>query len=414
MRGFDTARVRHLSLRAREVYASEGIEGVLRRGRLRLRRQRGFRRDAGLPATPVGASAVKWPVSVLSVAEQSIPQCYHYRVEQKAQILSGLGVPFESIGIDDLDHARSRLQLAGLLIVYRLAWTPALHALVEEAHRLRIPVVFEVDDLVHDREATAANPNLQTLPTSLRDAVIAGADGYGRALAAAEVNLASTQVLADDMQSLNRQPGMVVANGIDDSMLAAEPHLRAVPKADTPIVIYGSGSRAHDHDFAVAAPGIAQWLHENPDARLHLVGPVQVPAVLQPLAAQIQRTAQELPYEEYLRHLRRSTICIAPLVDAHFNTFKSHVKYLEAALVGTALVASPTVYADYVRDGQTGLIADADGWERALSRLTQDPDLPARLTAAARDDVRRWELRNEPTEQMRAVLDAVAPSWRGR
>ena len=89
MRGFDTARVRHLSLRAREVYASEGIEGVLRRGRLRLRRQRGFRRDAGLPATPVGASAVKWPVSVLSVAEQSIPQCYHYRVEQKAQILSG-------------------------------------------------------------------------------------------------------------------------------------------------------------------------------------------------------------------------------------------------------------------------------------------------------------------------------------
>ena len=27
MRGFDTARVRHLSLRAREVYASEGSAG---------------------------------------------------------------------------------------------------------------------------------------------------------------------------------------------------------------------------------------------------------------------------------------------------------------------------------------------------------------------------------------------------
>lgn len=150
----------------------------------------------------------------------------------------------------------------------------------------------------------------------------------------------------------------------------------------------------------------------DPDARLHLVGPVQVPAVLQPLAAQIQRTAQELPYEEYLRHLRRSTICIAPLVDAHFNTFKSHVKYL--GLRGHRAGRLPDRVRGLRPRRTAGLIADADGWGRALSRLTQDPDLPARLTAAARDDVRRWELRNEPTEQMRAVLDAVAPSWRGR
>ncbi len=109
-----------------------------------------------------------------------------------------------------------------------------------------------------------------------------------------------------------------------------------------------------------------------------------------------------------------STVCLAPLVDAPFNAFKSHVKYLEAALVGTPLIASPTVYADYVVDGVTGVIAGEGSWGRALSQVTDNPALRRSVASAARADVRRWELRREPTEQMRAVLDAVAPAWRRR
>lgn len=415
MPGSDLWRVRHLAGRVQEVYGSEGVEGVVRRTRLWLSRRRALRGVDGLPAGPVGDSASRWPVSVLSIAEQSIPQCYHYRVEQKEQIFAGLGVPFEAVSLDDPLLAISRLQLASVVIIYRLAHSAALQRVMDEARRLQIPILFEVDDLVYRRAMAASNPNLDSLPSALREAVIAGADGYAAALAGADVNLASTAALADDMTSVNHRPALVVSNGIDDRMLELERGLRRADERDAhPVAIYGSGSRAHDHDFAVAAPGIAEWLRSHPEARLHLLGPVRLPEVLQPFAAQVVHTRETLPYEQYLEHLAASTVCLAPLVDAPFNAFKSHVKYLEAALVGTPLIASPTVYADYVVDQVTGVIADDDSWGQALSRFTDDPVLRKAMASAAREDVRRWELRREPTDQMRAVLDAVAPAWRGR
>ena len=413
MPGSDLWRLRHLAGRVQEVYGSEGVEGVVRRTRLWMSRRRVLKGAEGLPDGPVAASASHWPVSVLSVAEHSIPQCYHYRVEQKAQIFEDLGVPFATVGLEDPLEAISRLQLASVLIIYRLADSAALRRLIEEARRLGIPIVFEVDDVVYRRELAASNPNLASLPATLREAVIAGTDGYAAALGAADVNLASTAVLADDMTSMNHRPALVVSNGIDDHMLEIARGLRRPDDpGGHPVALYGSGSRAHDHDFAVAAPGIAAWLRAHPDACLHLLGPVRMPEVLQPLAGQVIQTRDALPYEQYLELLAASTVCLAPLVDAPFNSFKSHVKYLEAALVGTPLIASPTVYADYVVDGVTALIADDSSWGEALSRLTEDPTLRRSLTHAAREDVRRWELRREPTSQMRALLDAVAPAWR--
>ncbi len=415
MPGSDLWRVGHLAGRVQEVYASEGVEGVVRRTRLWASRRRALKAREGLPDEPVRDSAALWPVSVLSIAEQSIPQCYHYRVEQKAQILEGLGVPFEAIGLDDPFQAISRLQLASVVIIYRLAYSPALQRVIEEARRLQIPILFEVDDLVYSKELATSNPNLHSLPSALREAVIAGADGYAAALSAADVNLASTAALAADMASTNHRRALVVSNGIDDRMLDLERGLTRPSEPDThPVAIYGSGSRAHDHDFAVAAPGIAEWLTSHPEARLHLLGPVRLPEVLHPLAEQVIHTREALPYEQYLEHLMASTVCLAPLVDAPFNAFKSHVKYLEAALVGTPLIASPTVYADYVVDGVTGVIAGEGSWGRALSQVTDNPALRRSVASAARADVRRWELRREPTEQMRAVLDAVAPAWRRR
>ena len=403
--------------RVREVYAVEGAAGVARKGRHWIRKRYRRAPAAGLPRTRISVSATTWPLAVLSVAERSIPQCYHYRVTQKREILSHLGIAFDDVGLDDLAEARSRLQLAALVIVYRLPGGAALDVLVEEAHRLRIPVVFEVDDLVYRRDVTAANPNLDTLPPALRDAVIRGSDGYRDGLRTADVNLASTGQLADDMRSINGRPGFIVENGIDDEMLAVAAALTAEQR--TPVdqgmtLLYGSGSRAHDHDFAVAAAGIARWLQENPGGRLRLIGPVRLPPVLHPVAGQILRTNDHLPYGEYLRHLHASTIALAPLADEDFNRFKSHVKYLESGLVRTPVIASPTVYSDYVRHGTTGMIAGPGQWYETITAVTADTSLRQFLSDNARDDVRRWELRNEPSRQMQTLLDAVIPSWRSR
>ncbi|MEI2642903.1 MAG: hypothetical protein V9G10_11390 [Candidatus Nanopelagicales bacterium] len=162
--------------KAKEVYAVEGLSGVMRRTRAWRRKQRAA--AAAAPTLPHGPLPQRptWHQHVLCVAERSLPQCYHYRVQQKRETCAHLGIPFDDVGLDDLGEVLTRMQLASMVIVYRLPGGPALDRVLEEARRLRIPVVYEVDDLVYRRDVTAANPNLDTLPKGLRSAVIRGSD----------------------------------------------------------------------------------------------------------------------------------------------------------------------------------------------------------------------------------------------
>ena len=62
------------------------------------------------------------------------------------------------------------------------------------------------------------------------------------------------------------------------------------------------------------------------------------------------------PYEDYTAALHASDIALLPLRDTEFNRAKSDLKFIESAGYGATVLASPTVYAGTVQDGETGLI----------------------------------------------------------
>ena len=78
-------------------------------------------------------------------------------------------------------------------------------------------------------------------------------------------------------------------------------------------------------------------------------------------------------YDKYLNFLHSCDISLQPLDDSKFNRYKSDIKFLEAAIGGLAVVASPTVYADSVKHEETGLIARTPkDWKQMLSKLARD------------------------------------------
>ena len=98
-------------------------------------------------------------------------------------------------------------------------------------------------------------------------------------------------------------------------------------------------------------------------------------------------------YDQYLAHIlsRRWDIGLAPLVGAHFESFKTDVKYREYAsfrVVGVYSRVSP--YTEAVDDGRTGMLVDADpqAWVAALSALIEAPALRGDIVAAAHADMR--------------------------
>jgi glycosyltransferase involved in cell wall biosynthesis len=90
------------------------------------------------------------------------------------------------------------------------------------------------------------------------------------------------------------------------------------------------------------------------------------------------------PYDEYKKVLGSCDIALLPLSPTKFNSLKSDIKFVECAGHGATVLASPTVYADALRDGETGLLFRSLGeFEAQLTRLIENRPLRIRLAENA-------------------------------
>ncbi len=400
------------------VWALDRVKEAWREGGIRtmVAKSVGFVEKRRMRGVTFGATeGVGWQGAVMMIASRDPVQCWHYRVFQKIEAFEALGIPFMVVEPTSSAEVLSAVQLASLLIIYRQPDSILIGEAVDEAHRLSIPVAFEVDDIVYSPAEVEGNPNLGTLPAKLRAEVIAGAASYQGALLRADVAIGATPALVADLAGYVDGPVALVENGVDALMLEMAEGLdieRAagrIPHEDDAVTIgYGSGSRAHDADLAVAAPAIARLMSSEPRVRLKLMGPLAVPTELAPFADRITRVGL-LPESEYLWEMAQCDIAIAPLLDIGFNAFKSQVKYMEAALLRLPFVASETVYGAYVDHGRTGLIARTEeDWFTALAALVADADLRRSLGEAARADVQRFGTTTAVAGQLDAMLELFA------
>ena len=87
------------------------------------------------------------------------------------------------------------------------------------------------------------------------------------------------------------------------------------------------------------------------------------------------------PYERYLEMMGESAVSLSPIEGLLHQDTKSDAKFIDAASRGALMLGSPTIYAETVRHGETGLIADRiEDWAPLLARALGDE--PARLRMA--------------------------------
>ena len=92
-----------------------------------------------------------------------------------------------------------------------------------------------------------------------------------------------------------------------------------------------------------------------------------------------------LEYSEYQRLMSMCDIAVMPLKNTQFKRCKSDLKFVEAGGAGLAVIASPTVYEESIRHGETGLIARSiSDWEDMLVSLIENETMRHELGAAAR------------------------------
>ena len=300
-------------------------------------------------------------------------------------------VPVPDIGPDDI---------AGIdcLVLWRTRWSEhvaIMIGLVRDAGGL---VAYDADDLFFD-PALAQGPTIDGIRTTGLDrAEIAEFfDAMRQTAAVADLGLATTEPLAASLRRICRRVH-VLPNGFDDRMLdaaqAAVAARAATPgDAGAPILIgYALGTRTHQRDFAVAAGAIAGVLVARPHARLVLFRTPDGPLLDLGEFPVLDRVGDRIewrdlvPFDDLPTEIARFDIAICPLETGNpFVEAKSEIKFVEAALAGVPVVASPTdPFRRAIRDGITGfLAASAEEWHDRLIALIDDPDLRATIGRAA-------------------------------
>jgi len=196
----------------------------------------------------------------------------------------------------------------------------------------------------------------------------------------------STQRLATLVRTLTDRPVVVVPNAIDVPWFRGV--LRQARRTVPGPAIGWAGGQRPDRDVAAMAEA---WCRiAAADRRVTFVIQGYVPPVLMAaVPADRLVVLPWLPLERYPAGLVEVDVACCSVADEPFNRHKSPIKAYEAALAGSAVVATPTVYGGTIEHGVMGYLAEtADEWERALSDLVARP---AHRAIMARRLLRRVE-----------------------
>ena len=126
-----------------------------------------------------------------------------------------------------------------------------------------------------------------------------------------------------------------------------------------------------------------------------------------------KRFVSQLSYDHYHQLLSGCHIALLPLAPSIANDCKSDLKFIECAAHGLVCIASPTVYANSIRDGVDGLIAiDHVSMAQALEQLAGDSRLRERLSHNARERVQGQRLWSHCLESRLKALEEAWQYWR--
>lgn len=202
----------------------------------------------------------------------------------------------------------------------------------------------------------------------------------------------STQPLADYLHSFN--PNVVVF----PNQLASLPPPRTAATDGSVILFFGAQNR--EQDWEPIMPALNQVLSVHGSQ-------VQVWVIHDRRFFEALKTDQKqfepwCSYSRYQEILRCCDIGLLPLRPSEFNAMKSDLKFIEFAGHGVVALASPTVYAASIVEGQTGLIYHSvEDFAATLHELIINHELRCRIATQAYEWVKDNRLLSQHFRQRR-------------
>jgi glycosyltransferase involved in cell wall biosynthesis len=320
---------------------------------------------------------------------------------------SGADISASYFLMKELDVVDDLSELADIVVLVRVPFDAIVDRLIRRFTRRQKTVVFDIDDFLID-------VNSDTLVASNLGDPVTGEPLYrwsafianwNKSLQRADLVFTTTPFLKASLGAFTDKPIHVIPNTLNREQIDWATHATLHPGSAKGLRMgYFSGSVSHSRDFDVVRHALAAFLAESPHSRFTLVGHLELPAEF----AAFGERVRVLPFMDYLKMqdvLAEIDLAIVPLQESRFTHSKSELKFFEAALASTPILASRNpVFADVIRHGENGFLTDPSGWLGAFREIeNMSPDERASVAATAHADA----LRDYSPEALWRHLSAV-------
>lgn len=328
---------------------------------------------------------------IAMIGDLNLPQCRKYRVEQLAEFWNRQGVEYSYAHYRDPSCAVELMQNATHLMLYRAFNHPLMSMYFYEARRLRLPVLYDLDDPLFSIAAYETYGNMNGLPKRMKEHFLNEAPKYLDAMNLADIITMSTPALVEHAKLYTRRPVHYRRNFADEATFAASATTEMSGRSPDEgfRVAFTSGSMGHEMDFAMIEKDIVKFLAAAPNRTLSILGHFDEKRLPRELHERVEKH-EFASYENYLANLALADCAVMPLTDDIFNRCKSAVRVIDAAAVKVpAVVGEVCDMANMVRNGETGrVLAKGENWADALEELAVEKGAPARkLGEAAHNDL---------------------------
>ena len=313
-----------------------------------------------------------------------------FRVYALAQCIQRLGLSSLIFSIEDIpflpaDHVRA-------CIFVRVAATTAVSTFVTNLRAAGARVVADFDDLVFRPSLLEAIDGVRFLTETAKERYGSGMLQYRELLRIADEVWVTTTALKREAEAINQRVHVLRNFPLPDARKGAAAALASKNFGSPHFTIgYYSGTLTHQADFRVCYAPLADFLERNQDAYLKIVGEFNLDEF--PDLAKHNRVIHKgmLPYAEMMQDIAKCDLVLAPLVVGdNFCESKSELKFFDAALCHTPIIASATDnFRTVIEHGVNGFIAKTpQDWFDILTlcyqrrRTLKDVSLAAHRTVA--------------------------------
>lgn len=276
-------------------------------------------------------------VLILTTIPKNDP-VYIYCVDFKKQWLerNGITAAAESYAEPSCDFL-SRFYKAGKIIIVRSSFSDIVAKLIREIQKQNKVAYYDLDDLVFTKFINQCGAFKSNIKDYYQMVDCRTSDTLS-IMCFQECLVSTPLVKKYVVEELGLKGAYVIPHVLPTSYFALKE--RTVKENEDQFIIGYTHTHTHTHDSSTILLDLMSFLASHNDAVISIIGEKSLYDLLNKLFPQQTIYQDYLPFDQLIKHYATYDLLLVPLADHEFNRAKTNIKYIEAAAVGTPILAT--------------------------------------------------------------------------